>query len=148
MTFSVALVTGGASGIGQAIALAFIREGCRRIVLVDLNEAGLQETKTEGLKINGETQIVMVPGDISDEAVVTKVMETTVRRFGRLDYAVNCAGYPGQFGGTVDCGTEEFDKTQRINVRGTWLFVRAQLQQMTKQSPLESRKYIPPIYLN
>lgn len=117
-------------------------------MLVDLNEAGLQETRTEGLKMNGETQIVTLPGDISDEAVVMKVMETTVGKFGRLDYAVNCAGYPGQFGETADCGTEEFDKTQRINVRGTWLFVRAQLQQMTKQSPLESNKYIPPIYLN
>lgn len=140
LTVSVALITGAASGIGQAIALTFIRDGCRRIVLVDLNEAGLQETRSEGSKINEETQIVTIQGDISDEATVAKVMQTTVERFARLDYAVNCAGYPTKFAWTADASTEEFDKTLRINVRGTWLFVRAQLQQMIKQSPLESSK--------
>ena len=111
-------------------------------MLVDLNKNGLQETKREGLKINGHADIFIADCDISDDVSADSVMQVTVGKFGRLDYAVNCAGYPGHFGHTAEWGTEEFDKVLRINVRGTWLFMRAQLQQMRKQTPLEAKRSV------
>src|SRR5579859_3095366 len=142
---SVTLVTGAASGIGQAIALGFIREGCRRIILVDLNADGLRETEQLILKISPDTDVLISPCDISDDAAVEKVMKTAIAKFGRLDYAVNCAGFPGGFNKTADYLTDEFDRVQAVNVRGTWLFMRAQIQQMMKQSPLNPQKYFPPL---
>jgi NAD(P)-dependent dehydrogenase (short-subunit alcohol dehydrogenase family) len=117
------LVTGGASGIGQAIALTFIREGCRRIVLLDLNETGLEETKRQGLKISSDAQIVLVKCDISDEESVDNGMTMTIEAFGRLDYAVNCAGFPGGFSTTAEYSLKDFDRVQQVNVRGTWLCI-------------------------
>jgi NAD(P)-dependent dehydrogenase (short-subunit alcohol dehydrogenase family) len=110
-------------------------------VVVDLNKNGLQETKREGLKINSDVDIFIADCDISDDESADSVMQVTVGKFGRLDYAVNCAGYPGHYGHTSEWGTEEFDKVLRINVRGTWLFMRAQLQQMRKQTPLEAKRF-------
>ena len=141
LNVSVALDTGAASGIGQAIALAFIRESCRRIILIDLNSEGLQETKQLALEISSEVKVLICPCDISDEAAVNKVMETGMAKFGRLDYAVNCAGFPGGFAKTAEYVIEDFDRVQQVNVRGTWLCMKAQIQQMTKQTPLKPHKY-------
>jgi NAD(P)-dependent dehydrogenase (short-subunit alcohol dehydrogenase family) len=141
----VALVTGAASGIGQAIALGFIRDGCRKIVLVDMNESGLQETKQEALKIAKDTQVLIEKCDISDEASVEKVMKSAISEFERLDYAVNCAGFPGAFNITENYTTSDFDRVQQVNVRGTWLCMRAQIRQMKSQTPLESKKFHLPV---
>jgi NAD(P)-dependent dehydrogenase (short-subunit alcohol dehydrogenase family) len=140
---SVALVTGAASGIGQAIALGFIREGCRRIILVDLNSEGLQETKQLALEIGSDAEVLICPCDISDEAAVNKVMETGMAKFKRLDYAVNCAGFPGGFAKTAEYVLKDFDRVQEVNVRGTWLCMKSQIQQMKKQAPLNPAKYSP-----
>jgi NAD(P)-dependent dehydrogenase (short-subunit alcohol dehydrogenase family) len=105
----------------------------------------LQETKREGLRINGNTVIIIADCDISDDKSADSVMQVTVGKFGRVDYAVNCAGYPGYFGVTGEWGTEEFDKVVRINVRGTWLFMKAQLQQMKNQTPLEAKRCVPQV---
>lgn len=69
-------------------------------------------------------------------------MQTACAKFGRLDYAVNCAGFPGGFNRTENYLTKDFDRVQAVNVRGTWLCMRAQIQQMMKQSPLNPPKYL------
>ena len=70
-------------------------------------------------------------------------MAETMAKFKRLDYAVNCAGFPGGFNRTAEYGMRDFDRVQQVNVRGTWLCMRAQIQQMMKQSPLQPPKYAP-----
>jgi NAD(P)-dependent dehydrogenase (short-subunit alcohol dehydrogenase family) len=120
--------------------LCFLREGCRRLVLLDLNEAGLHETKVEGLKVNNAAEIAVLACDVSDEAAVNSAIDLAVTTFGRIDYAVNCAGLPGGFATTTECTTNDFDQVQKVNVRGTWLCMKGQLQQMKSQSPLESKK--------
>jgi len=140
----VAFVTGGANGIGQAIALGFIREGCRRIVIADVNEAGLEETKSEGLKISRDAKIIPIKCDISNEDAVNNAVETAVNAFGKLDYAVNCAGFPGEFALTTEYNIKDFDRVQEVNVRGTWLCMRTQIKQMMTQPRGESDQYVSP----
>ena len=82
----------------------------------------------------------MTKCDISDEDDVNKVMDSALKSFGRVDYAVNCAGFPGGFARTMEYTIADFDRVQAVNVRGTWLCMRAQLRQMINQSPLESKK--------
>lgn len=107
----VALVTGAASGtpssipnhslqtntttpkgIGQATAVSFAREGCRRLVLADLNEIGLAETQKFILAESPDAEVLVRRTDVSSEGDVGELLEEARGRFGRVDYCANCAG--------------------------------------------------------
>ena len=82
----VALVTGGAQGLGQAICRRLAAEGCRGVAVADLNEAAARETAAA---IPGA---LAIPVDVTDEAQVAAMVDRTVREFGRLDIVVANAG--------------------------------------------------------
>src|SRR5215470_15108506 len=84
-----ALVTGGASGIGRATALAMVREGAR-VAVADQNEAGAAETVAMINSAGG--QAIALAADISDEAQVEAMVARSLAAFGRLDCAFNNAG--------------------------------------------------------
>lgn len=124
-------------GIGAAVAQAFVRSGCSRIAITDINPDTLQYTKDAILRINPSASVLDEAGDIADEKFVDAFMDRVAAHFTRLDYAVNCAGILG--GDTVkavDMPTDFFDRLTAINYRGTWLSCRAQLRNMLKQEPL------------
>ena len=112
----VALVTGGTSGIGEAAALALAREGAKVVV------AGRRESEGQAVvkaieKAGGEA--LFVKADVSREADVKALVDKTVARFGRLDFAFNNAGVEGTAGVTMDKQTEEnYRHTFDINVLG------------------------------
>ncbi|EUC40793.1 hypothetical protein COCMIDRAFT_9388 [Bipolaris oryzae ATCC 44560] len=134
----VAVVTGaGGTGIGAAVAQGFVRSGCSRIAITDINPDTLRYTKDAILRINPAASVLDEAGDIADEKFVNAFMDKVAAHFTRLDYAVNCAGILG--GDTVkavDMPTDFFDRLTAINYRGTWLSSRAQLRNMLKQEPL------------
>ena len=82
----VAIVTGGSSGIGKAIAQRFARDGAH-VVIVGRKEAPLQEVAA------ADEKIVYVAGDVTKDEVAQKVVDTAKEKFGRLDILVNCAGW-------------------------------------------------------
>ena len=129
-TGQVALVTGAASGMGLAAASAFAQAGAA-VVLTDIDEQKLRAAVTDltgaGHKVLG------VAGDIADEAFVKSLMEQTVNTYGRLDAAFNNAGIQSLAVETADVGSEVFDQVNAINLRGVWLCMKYQLQQMRKQ---------------
>ncbi len=88
----VALITGGTSGIGRATALAFAREGAKVVVSGRRVEEG-NETVRQVKAAGGEAIFVKV--DVSKEADIKNLVDTTLRTYGRLDYAVNNAGVDG-----------------------------------------------------
>ena len=88
----VALVTGSASGIGQGIAMAFAKDGCKKLALCDCNVDGMNETKDHVSKTANDCQVLCVPVDLCKENQVKEMVEAVVGRFGRVDYAVNTAG--------------------------------------------------------
>ncbi|WP_425220469.1 SDR family oxidoreductase [Pseudomonas sp.] len=126
----VALVTGAASGMGLAAARAFAQAGAA-VVLTDIDEQKLQATVADltgaGHKVLG------VAGDIADESFVKSLMAQTVNTYGRLDAAFNNAGIQSPAVETADVGSEVFDQVNAINLRGVWLCMKYQLQQMRKQ---------------
>ncbi|KAI5365954.1 Putative short-chain dehydrogenase/reductase SDR, NAD(P)-binding domain superfamily [Septoria linicola] len=135
----VALVTGAASGIGQATAISFIREGCRKIAIADLNASGLAETAQrmrDLVSTSVEVDIVTHTTDITRESDVEDLLEKTVSAFGRVDYAANCAGVLAPLQPSHETSAADFDKTNSINYRGCWLTSRAEIRQMLKQDPL------------
>lgn len=126
----VALVTGGASGIGHATALAFAREGAR-VVIADVSvESG--EEVVRSIKESG-SEAFFVKADVSKSAEVKALVDRTGEVYGRLDYAFNNAGTMGKGGTTVACTEDNFDRTVSINVKGVWLCMKYEIPQMLKQ---------------
>ncbi|KAK5397521.1 hypothetical protein LTR07_004672 [Exophiala xenobiotica] len=90
----VAIVIGAASGIGRQVVLSFAREGCLRIALVDRDSTKLAESAqmVNELGLMSPPDLLSLTVDISKEDDITSMVDCTVRKFGRIDYAVNAAG--------------------------------------------------------
>ncbi|PYH98671.1 oxidoreductase [Aspergillus ellipticus CBS 707.79] len=134
-----AVITGaGGTGIGAAVAKGFASTGCERIAITDLNPSSLDHTRAAILASHPQIRLVVKAGDISDETFVEAFINEVVGVFGRLDYAVNCAGILGEALRTTETSTAIFDHINNVNYRGSWLCSRAELRQMVKQDPLSS----------
>jgi NAD(P)-dependent dehydrogenase (short-subunit alcohol dehydrogenase family) len=129
LTDHVALITGGDSGIGRAVAIAFAREGAHlAISYLPEEENDAQETR-RWVEEAGR-RILMLPGDIQDEAHCAAMVDRVVEDFGRLDVLVNNAAYQRTYDAIEDVSTDEFDRTFRTNVYAMFWLCRAALPQM------------------
>lgn len=126
----VAMVTGAASGIGRATALAFAREGAS-VAVVDVTEGAGNETVALITKEGGTAKFFRC--DVSKAVEVEKLIKDVVAAFGRLDFAHNNAGIEGKQSSTVDCTEETFDRTIAVNLKGVWLGMKYEIPQMLKQ---------------
>ncbi|KIV82882.1 hypothetical protein PV11_04949 [Exophiala sideris] len=130
----VALITGAASGIGRACAVAFVEEGVKRLVLAEMNTTGLEETSFSLKNLNPEVETVLTRTDTSSPEDVQKMVDTGVEKFGSIHYTVNCAGVSTTSRvGSAELDIEAWDKVINVNLRGVWLCQRAVIQQMLKQ---------------
>jgi len=126
----VALITGGAAGIGRATALAFAREGAR-VVVADVNE--LEGRETVRLIRDAGGDALFVRTDVSSSADWEGVIAETLREYGRLDILFNNAGIEGKSAPTADYTEEDFDRVLAVNLKGIWLGMRTAIPQMLKQ---------------
>ena len=127
----VALVTGGASGIGRATALTFAREGAK-LVIADMNEDGGQQTVQMITENGGEAIFVQV--DVSKAVEVEAMISKTVETYGRLDCAHNNAGIGSRPRASLhECTEETWDRVLSINLKGVWLCMKYEIIQMLKQ---------------
>jgi NAD(P)-dependent dehydrogenase (short-subunit alcohol dehydrogenase family) len=122
-----AVITGAASGIGEATARLFIAEGAT-VVLADTDEL-------RGKRIAGELgdQARFVAADVSVEADVDQAVATSVDAFGGLDVLFNNAGVPGSTGGIEEIDVETWDRTIAVHLRGVFLGIRAAARIMRPQ---------------
>ena len=123
----VAIVTGGASGIGRATALLFAQEGAR-VVAADWDEtkrAGLVE---EIRKQGGDCTFVKV--DVASPNDVQGMVATAVETYGRLDVLFNNAGVEGEQAPTADCTLENWDRVININLKGVFLGMKYAIPKM------------------
>ena len=126
----VALVTGGSSGIGRAAALAFAREGSR-VVIADVLVEGSEETKRMIEQAGGEA--IFVKADVSKARQVEALIKKAVEAFGRLDCAFNNAGVGGVRARTANHEEDDWDRIMNINLKGVWLCMKYEIQQMLEQ---------------
>ncbi|KAL1878451.1 hypothetical protein Plec18167_004523 [Paecilomyces lecythidis] len=134
----VAVVTGAAgSGIGAATACAFAAAGCTRLAITDVNASLLDETRASILSSYPETTILAIPGDIAADCFPEDFIAQVMAHFGRVDYAVNCAGVLGKPLVSGEMDVAEFDRVNAVNYRGCWLSSRAELRAMVRQDPVE-----------
>jgi NAD(P)-dependent dehydrogenase (short-subunit alcohol dehydrogenase family) len=130
-----ALVTGGASGIGRATALAFAREGAR-VAVADIMQDAAQRTVTEIKAMGG--QAMAIACDVTDDDAVKAMIAATVDAFGSLDCAFNNAGiapYQVNAGGQkiADVAPEAWRRLIDVNLTGVWLCLRHEVAQMRAQ---------------
>ncbi len=127
----VALVTGGASGIGRATALAFAQAGAR-VVVSDLNRTGGEETVRTIAGARGEA--IFVKADVTQDSEVEALVDQAVAIYGRLDCAHNNAGLLGTpFVPMGDYQEETWDRVIAVNLKGVWLCMKYELRQMVRQ---------------
>ena len=122
----VAVVTGGASGIGRATAARFAAEGAK-VVVVDLNPEAGEAVASE---IGGE----FVAGDVSNEDAVSELFDGVAQRYGRLDVAFNNAGIsPPDDDSILDTGLDAWERVNRVNLTSVYLCCKYAIPHMRRQ---------------
>jgi NAD(P)-dependent dehydrogenase (short-subunit alcohol dehydrogenase family) len=130
MSSSVVLITGALTGIGRAAAIIFAQEGARVVVSGRRDKEG-QELVAELKKLGAEA--IFVRTDVRKDEDVRDLVDQTVKRFGRLDVAVNNAGTEGAPGPVTEQTAESFAATFDTNVLGTLLSMKHELRAMLPQ---------------
>jgi NAD(P)-dependent dehydrogenase (short-subunit alcohol dehydrogenase family) len=131
-----AVITGGDSGIGRAVAIAFAREGAD-VVLSYLDEEQEDAERTAELVRDAGRQVVLVPGDIRDEAHCGRVVDRAVAELGRIDVLVNNAAYQmSQDDGLLGISTEQFDRVFRTNIYAMFWLCKAAVPHMRPGSSI------------
>lgn len=126
----IALITGGTSGIGRDTAVLFAKEGAK-VAITGRREAEGNETIAMVRAAGGEG--IFIKGDVSKASDVRTFVQKSVDKFGRLDVAFNNAGVEGQWLPLVDQTEENWDYVHNINLKGLWLSLKYEVQQMLKQ---------------
>ncbi len=128
----VAVVTGGAGGIGRATAQLFAQEGAH-VAIFDWDDAGGQQA-IEEIQAQG-ARAIFVRTDVSLAGDVEAAVKRTVQEFGRLEVIFNCAGLSGRKWGdgpTADCTEEAWDRVLAINLKSVFLGCKYAIREMLK----------------
>lgn len=125
----VAVVTGGASGIGRATTLRLLSEGAR-VLFADLNRRTAEETLELVASAGHAGSVLFECADVTDESAVASIMDRAVGAWGHLDVALLNAGVGGAFGPIADTTVEEWDATFAYLVRSVFLGIKHAARQM------------------
>ena len=129
----VAIVTGGGSGIGRAVALALGSAGWQVVI------AGRRQAALDGAQAEGAGALFAVAADVSEEASVRHLFDRTVDRFGRIDLLFNNAGGSTPPRPLSDVSLEDWSAVMSVNVTGAFLCAREAFRRMAAQSPRGGR---------
>jgi len=126
----IAIITGAGSGIGQSIALAFVKEGAK-VVIADWSEEGGKETVDQIRKIKGEA--IFAKTDVSKAKDVDEMAKICLDKFGRIDILVNNAGIYRAYN-LHEMSEENWDEVINVNLKSVFLGSKRVIPEMLKQS--------------
>ena len=126
----VAIVTGGGHGLGRAIALRFAAEGAA-LALAGTGRERLEATAAEIVAAGGRSLAQVA--DVASEPAVAKLVESTVREFGRLDILVNNAGIAGPTASVAEARCEDWERTLAVNLTGAFLCAKYAIPHLVAQ---------------
>ena len=129
-----AVITGGDSGIGRAVAVLFAREGAD-VAIVYLNEHADAEETARHVEAEGR-RCVLIPGDVKSAAFCKRAVTKAVKAFGRLDVLVNNAAFQSHADDIEDISEKQLDLTLRTNVHGYFHMVQAALPHLGKNASI------------
>jgi NAD(P)-dependent dehydrogenase (short-subunit alcohol dehydrogenase family) len=131
----VALITGGDSGIGRAVAVLYAREGAD-VAIVYLPEEQSDAEETERAVMSERRRALLIPGDVRESAFCREAVERTVEEFGRLDVLVNNAAFQQHQETLEDVSEEQWDRTFKTNIYGYFYMAKAALSHLDKGSAI------------
>jgi NAD(P)-dependent dehydrogenase (short-subunit alcohol dehydrogenase family) len=127
----VALITGGDSGIGRAVAVLYAREGADvAIVYLPVEQSDAEETRT-AVQQEGR-RCELIPGDVTDARFCRQAVDRTVKAFGGLDILVNNAAFQNHVESIEELSEEQWDTTFRTNIHAYFYMAKAALEHMRK----------------
>jgi NAD(P)-dependent dehydrogenase (short-subunit alcohol dehydrogenase family) len=136
LTGKRAIITGGDSGIGRAVAIAFAREGAD-VLISYLPEEESDADETARLVEEAGRKVVKFPGDIREETLCQQMVDTAVSELGGIDILVNNAAYQMvQMGGIADITTEQFDRVMKTNLYAMFWITKAALPHLQPGSTI------------
>ena len=131
----VALITGGDSGIGRAVAVMFAREGADvAIVYLPVEQGDAEETR-KAVEAAGR-KALLVPGDVTDPQFCRSTIERVVDELGKLDILVNNAAYQNSQDSLEEVSEEQWDRTFRTNIYGYFYMTKAALPHLSRGSAI------------
>lgn len=125
----VALITGGDSGIGRAVAVLYAREGAQ-VAIVHLPQEQTDADETRRAIESEGGRALLIPGDITEPAFSEQVVERTVREFGKLDILVNNAAFQQHHASIEEISDEQWDHTFKTNIYGYFRMAKAALKHL------------------
>ena len=134
-----ALITGAASGIGRASALAFASAGAS-VALLDIDAGGLADTAAAVRAAGARAEVLVA--DVRDLRAVTGAVGRAVEAFGRLDAALNNAGVPGPYVPLDEYSEEDFMRILQVDLAGVWRCMRAEIRYMRAQGTRCHRQHV------
>ncbi|MCY4143320.1 MAG: SDR family NAD(P)-dependent oxidoreductase [Gammaproteobacteria bacterium] len=120
-----AIVTGAAGGIGFAVAMLFVKNGCN-VLAVDVDESSLRNQ----VESSGSNQLSYCTADVTNAEDNARMVELASERYGGIDILVANAGIEGQIRSIMDYEDEAFDRVMAVNVKGVWNGIRAVVPSM------------------
>ncbi|KAF2638616.1 NAD(P)-binding protein [Massarina eburnea CBS 473.64] len=129
----VAFITGGARGLGNAIAVSFAKEGARGVVIVDIQDEETFELGKKNVQDFG-CECIAIRADVTKEDDISNAVQQAVEHFGRIDYAANFAGVVGPSGPISEVSLTDWQKCQDVNSSGVFLATKHEMRQMMTQS--------------
>ena len=131
----VALITGGDSGIGRAVAVMYAREGADvAIVYLPVEQSDAEETRHAVEKAG--RRALLLPGDVSNSDFCRSAVDAVVKQFGRLDILVNNAAYQNRQDSLDSISEEQWDRTFRTNIYGYFYMAKAALPHLRRGSAI------------
>jgi len=124
----VAIVTGGASGIGRATVAALVQAGAA-VAVLDRNAEGVKAVAEQGRQAGGKT--LALPIDLADTKQIPTAVAQTLQQFGRIDILINCAGVTGRFQKLIEMEEDNWDFVQAVNLKAAMLMMKHVAQHMT-----------------
>lgn len=134
LTGKVALITGGDSGIGRAVAIAFAKEGAN-VAIAYLDETADAEETKQLVEAKG-VQCLLLQGDIAEETVCTKMVSDTISNFGQLDILVNNAAWQVVQNNISHITTAQLERTFQVNIFSFFHFVKSALPHLKQGSSI------------
>ena len=125
----VAIVTGGSSGIGRATAVALAKQGVKVTVAARRDKEG---EETVRLIKEAGSEGIFVKTDVANEDDVKSLVEKTVKKYDRLDYAFNNAAMPETTTSLIEQTSNVFDQIMNVNVKGVWLCMKYEIPEMIR----------------
>ena len=140
----VAIVTGGDSGLGRACSIAYVKEGAK-VVIVYLNETkDAEDTKAYIDKMGGEC--LLIRSDITSHDNCKKIVNETIKRYGKIDILVNNAGVQYQQDKLENISDEQFDYTMKVNIYGMFYLTKEALPYMNSGSSIINLSSVTTFY--